>query len=118
VCVTIEDSFCVVVVEGVSKAIRRYETLMTRRIDWSSTADEVDVRDATLEDGSRERRVQNMCTRVWSGTAARPSFQGKFRVETIRSLGSARKRFQDVGLAHFFDAAAACVAAKDEALED
>ena len=108
VCVQIEDSFTVVVVEGVSKAIRRYEKLLGRRIDWTSSTED----DETLVD------LGNKCTCVWSGTTPSPTFSGKFRFETIRSVPSARKRFNDVGLAHFFDAAEASVAAVDEAALD
>jgi hypothetical protein len=46
-----------------------------------------------------------------------PAFEGAFRFETFRSLVSARARFKDVGLAHFFDAAEGSVAAADEAAE-
>ena len=116
VCVVIEDGFCVVVVEGVAKAIRRYEKLMTRRIDWSSTGGEDDdVGDERTDDGSGGKR--NACVCVWSGTTASPAFEGAFRFETFRSLVSARARFKDVGLAHFFDAAEGSVAAADEAAE-
>ncbi len=115
-CVVIEDGFCVVVVEGVAKAIRRYEKLMTRRIDWSSTGGEDDdVGDEQNDDGSCGKR--NACVCVWSGTTASPAFEGAFRFETFRSLVSARARFKDVGLAHFFDAAEGSVAAADEAAE-
>jgi U4/U6 small nuclear ribonucleoprotein PRP3 len=114
--VVIEDGFCVVVVEGVAKAIRRYEKLMTRRIDWSSTGGEDDdVGDEQNDDGSCGKR--NACVCVWSGTTASPAFEGAFRFETFRSLVSARARFKDVGLAHFFDAAEGSVAAADEAAE-
>ena len=116
VCVVIEDGFCVVVVEGVAKAIRRYEKLMTRRIDWSSTGlEDDDVGDERTDDGSGGKR--NACVCVWSGTTASPAFEGAFRFETFRSLVSARARFKDVGLAHFFDAAEGSVAAADEAAE-
>jgi hypothetical protein len=54
VCVAIEDSFVIVVVEGVSKAIRRYEKLVTKRVDWTAGADDDDDGDA-----------DNKCTCVW-----------------------------------------------------
>jgi hypothetical protein len=60
---------------------------------------------------------RNACVCVWSGTTASPAFEGAFRFETFRSLVSARARFKDVGLAHFFDAAEGSVAAADEAAE-
>ena len=113
-CAVIEAEFCVVVVEGVSKAIRRYEKLMTRRIDWASSGAEAD--DA-VGGASAEAAKPNACACVWSGTTASPAFEGAFRFETFRSHASARARFERVGLAHFFDAAAGAVAAADEAAE-
>ena len=115
VCVVIEDAFCVVVVEGVSKAIRRYEKLMTRRVDWASTgASYEETAEAVSNEDDAKR---NACVCVWSGTTASPAFEGAFRFETFRSHASARARFERVGLAHFFDAAAGAVAAADEAAE-
>lgn len=115
VCVVIEDEFCVVVVEGVSKAIRRYEKLMTRRIDWASTgASYEETAEAVSNEDDAKR---NACVCVWSGTTASSAFEGAFRFETFRSHASARARFERVGLAHFFDAAAGAVAAADEAAE-
>ena len=114
-CVVIEDEFCVVVVEGVSKAIRRYEKLMTRRIDWASTgASYEETAEAVSNEDDAKR---NACVCVWSGTTASSAFEGAFRFETFRSHASARARFERVGLAHFFDAAAGAVAAADEAAE-
>ena len=115
VCVVIEDGFCVVVVEGVSKAIRRYEKLMTRRIDWASTGASYEETAAAVYNEDDAKR--NACVCVWSGTTASPAFEGAFRFETFRSHESARARFERVGLAHFSDAAAGAVAAADEAAE-
>jgi len=115
VCAVIEDAHCVVVVEGVSKAIRRYDKLMTRRVDWASTG--LDVADDAAGGSSAAEAKPNACACVWAGTTASPAFEGAFRFETFRSHASARARFEQVGLAHFFDAAAGAEAAADEAAE-
>ena len=59
----------------------------------------------------------NECTCVWKGTTPKPSFK-KFRFETLRTEAAARKYLQEMGLAHLFDAAAACVAVSADFDED
>lgn len=90
--------------------MRRYEKLMMRRIDWNV---KLDV-DAAVddEDDDEEEGARNKCTCVWKGTAPKPAFK-KFRFETLRTEAAARKFLADMNLAHFFDAAAACVAIQD-----
>ena len=112
----ISDSFAVVVVEGGAKGVRRYEKLMLRRIDWNAPADDEDHEEEEDEDFSEDagggaRRGRNACRCVWKGAVPAPAFRGKFRVETVRSEAAARKYLADVGLAHYFDAAAAAGAA-------
>ena len=107
----VSDSFCVIIVEGGVKAVRRYEKLMMRRIDWT----------APLDDGAEEEEdpaaAANKCTCVWKGTTTMPTFRGKFRFETVRSEAAARKYLADMNLAHFYDAAAAAIAV-DGPVED
>ena len=68
-----------------------------------------------LSEKRREELAGGQLARlVYYGWAA---FEGAFRFETFRSLVSARARFKDVGLAHFFDAAEGSVAAADEVAE-
>ncbi|GIM15975.1 hypothetical protein Vretimale_18646 [Volvox reticuliferus] len=109
----ISDDFCVVVVEGVGKATRRYIKLMMRRIDWS-TAPAVGQpagRDpngcAAMGDADEEedRPPPNICTLVWQGTVLRRAFNG-FSSETVRSAAAARQLFEDAGVAQYWDAAA------------
>ena len=112
----ISDSFAVVVVEGGAKGVRRYEKLMLRRIDWNAPADDEDPEEEEDEDFSEDagggaRRGRDACRCVWKGAVPAPAFRGKFRVETVRSEAAARKVLADVGLAHYFDAAAAAGAA-------
>jgi len=59
----------------------------------------------------------NKCTCVWQGTAPKALFK-KFKFETLRTEAAARKFLADINLAHFFDAAAACVAIEGSFLDD
>ncbi|GIL51848.1 hypothetical protein Vafri_7756 [Volvox africanus] len=109
----ISDDFCVVVVEGVEKATRRYIKLMMRRIDWSTApavgrpAGRDPNGDAAMGDADEEedRPPPNICTLVWQGTVLRRAFNG-FSSETVRSAAAARQLFEDAGVAHYWDAAA------------
>ncbi|GFR42882.1 hypothetical protein Agub_g3874 [Astrephomene gubernaculifera] len=117
--VVISDDFCVVVVEGVEKATRRYMKLMMRRIDWSSAPAVAagaagagrggggmgDDEDAEEEE-EEERPPPNICTLVWQGTVLRRAFPN-FRCETVRSTAAGRQLLEDAGVGHYWDAAAA-----------
>lgn len=112
----ITESFCIVIVEGGIKSVRRYEKLMMRRIDWNAQTDG----DGAMEyddDTPLGEEAVNKCTCVWKGTAPKPSFK-KFRFETLRTEAAARKYLQEMNLAHLFDAAAACVAVSADFDED
>ena len=107
----VSDSFCVIIVEGGVKAVRRYEKLMMRRIDWSAPLDDA------ADEEEDPAAASNKCTCVWKGATTTPTFRGKFRFETVRSEAAARKYLADMNLAHFYDAAAAAVAV-DGPIED
>ncbi|KAG2437008.1 hypothetical protein HYH02_011440 [Chlamydomonas schloesseri] len=108
----ISDGFCLVVVEGVEKATRRYLKLMMRRIDWSTapaTAPQPGGGrgadgDADMEDEDEEA-PPNVCTLVWQGTVLRRAFTG-FRAETVRSAAAGRQLLEELGVGHYWDAAA------------
>lgn len=111
----ITESFSIVIVEGGLKSVRRYEKLMTRRIDWNV---KLDADAAVGKDEDEEGNApENKCTCVWKGATTKPSFK-KFRFETLRTEAAARKYLADMNLAHFFDAAAACVAIQDAFFDD
>lgn len=112
----ITESFCIVIVEGGIKSVRRYEKLMMRRIDWNAQTD-VDGAMEYDDDTPLGEEAVNKCTCVWKGTAPKPSFK-KFRFETLRTEAAARKYLQEMNLAHLFDAAAACVAVSADFDED
>ncbi|GLC37090.1 U4/U6-U5 snRNP complex subunit prp3 [Pleodorina starrii] len=111
----ISDDLCVVVVEGVEKATRRYMKLMMRRIDWSTAPavgrpagrdanGEAAMNDADEAD-EEDRPPLNICTLVWQGTVLRRAFSG-FCSETVRSAAAGRQLLEDAGVAHYWDAAA------------
>ena len=114
----ITESFCIVIVEGGVKSVRRYEKLMMRRIDWNAQVDGENGAEPEYDDDTPlGEEAVNECTCVWKGTTPKPSFK-KFRFETLRTEAAARKYLQEMGLAHLFDAAAACVAVSADFDED
>ena len=115
----ITESFSIVIVEGGLKSVRRYEKLMMRRIDWNVKLDgeTEDMEDDADDDDDTALENKNKCTCVWKGTTTKPSFK-KFRFETLRTEAAARKYLADMNLAHFFDAAAACVSIQDAFFDD
>ncbi|PNW79461.1 hypothetical protein CHLRE_09g416000v5 [Chlamydomonas reinhardtii] len=108
----VSDDFSLVVVEGVDKATRRYLKLMMRRIDWSTAPATApppggsrDANgDAAMEDED-EDAPPNVCTLVWQGTVLRRAFVG-FRTETVRSAAAGRQLLEELGVGHYWDAAA------------
>ena len=114
----ITESFCIVIVEGGVKSVRRYEKLMMRRIDWNAQVDGENGAEPEYDDDTPlGEEAVNECTCVWKGTTPKPSFK-KFRFETLRTEAAARKYLQEMGLAHLFGAAAACVAVSADFDED
>ncbi|KAL9259375.1 RDM16-like protein [Drosera capensis] len=61
-CLVIFEGFCVVVVEGGTKSIKRYGKLMLRRINWAA---KVENEDGEQEDD--EEKPANKCVLVWQG---------------------------------------------------
>ncbi|KAJ8760279.1 hypothetical protein K2173_011691 [Erythroxylum novogranatense] len=90
----------VVVVEGGSKAIKRYGKLMLRRINWAEAVEEEE------EEGGDETEDKplNKCVLVWQGSVAKPSFH-RFSVHECVTEAAARKVFADAGVAHYWDLA-------------
>ncbi|CAL9246156.1 unnamed protein product, partial [Arabidopsis halleri] len=90
-CSVMMDEMSVVVVEGKSKAIKRYEKLMLKRINWEKKEDE------------EEENGGNKCCLVWQGTVEKPGFH-RFRVKECLTNSDAKKVFTDAG-AHYWDLA-------------
>ncbi|CAN8313446.1 unnamed protein product [Cochlearia groenlandica] len=106
-CSVMTDDMSVVVVEGKSKAIKRYGKLMTRRINWEEAVkkegnegDDDDEEDEEDENG----RKKNKCWLVWQGSVAKPSFY-RFNVQECLTDSAAKKVFTDAGVAHYWDLA-------------
>lgn len=112
--VCVPGEFCVVVVEGGPKTLRRYEKLMLRRIDWNAGRgddadddgdDEMD-RDGV---GKEESKLPNYCHLVWTGVVKDRAFRGRFRTEEVRNVAAGRLILEDKGVGHYWDLAAAFV---------
>jgi U4/U6 small nuclear ribonucleoprotein PRP3 len=101
----ITEAFTIVIVEGTAKAVRRYDKLMMRRIDWN----------AKLNDGDDEMddSKKNKCTRVWKGTSTAHVLR-RFCFETFRSEAAARLYLAEVKLDHLYDAAYAAIACAED----
>ncbi|KAG6434222.1 hypothetical protein SASPL_105845 [Salvia splendens] len=97
-CAIISEGISVVVVEGGSKAIKRYGKLMLKRIDWTATVEKED------EEENDDEKPFNKCQLVWQGSVAKPNFN-RFFVQECRSEAAARKFFSDHGVAHYWDLA-------------
>ncbi|KAM0057366.1 putative U4/U6 small nuclear ribonucleoprotein Prp3 [Helianthus debilis subsp. tardiflorus] len=97
-CAVISEGICVVVVEGGSKSIKRYQKLMLKRINWAAAVKEED------QDENDDDRPKNKCVLVWQGSVAKHSFH-RFLVHECRTENAARKVFSDAGVGHYWDLA-------------
>uniref|UniRef100_A0A061SGE1 U4/U6 small nuclear ribonucleoprotein PRP3 n=2 Tax=Tetraselmis sp. GSL018 TaxID=582737 RepID=A0A061SGE1_9CHLO len=95
IAITVEDSFSLVIVEGSAKAIKRYNKLMLRRIDWNPVRD---------EDDAPEQRPVNSCNLVWQGEVQNPAFE-KFTKEVCSTTASAKKILDALNVGHYWDLA-------------
>ncbi|MCO5560735.1 hypothetical protein L7F22_014355 [Adiantum nelumboides] len=98
-CIVICDTMTVVIVEGGSKAIKRYGKLMLQRIKWAAAVKESD--ETVGEMGSQQ---VNKCVLVWQGSVAKPNFE-KFSVQQFRTEAAARKFLSDAKVGHYWDLA-------------
>ncbi|KAI3824320.1 hypothetical protein L1987_05778 [Smallanthus sonchifolius] len=94
-CAVISDGMCVVVVEGGSKSIKRYQKLMLKRINWAAAVKEE-------EEDENDEKPKNKCVLVWQGSVAKPSFH-RFLVHECITENAARKVFSDAGVGHYWD---------------
>ncbi|XP_065870018.1 protein RDM16 isoform X2 [Euphorbia lathyris] len=98
-CAVISEGINVVVVEGGSKAIKRYGKLMLKRINWAEA-----VEDEEDDEDENEEKPPNKCVLVWQGSIARQSFH-RFSVHECVTDSAARKVFADAGVGHYWDLA-------------
>ncbi|KAL1218714.1 Protein RDM16 [Cardamine amara subsp. amara] len=102
-CSVMTDGMSVVVVEGKSKAIKRYGKVMLRRINWEESEKKEGEEDME-EDGEEEENGGNKCWLVWQGSVGKPSFH-RFHVQECLTDSAAKKVFSDAGVAHYWDLA-------------
>lgn len=98
-CAVMTDAMCVVIVEGGAKSIKRYNKLMTRRINWAAA-----VKEVTEEDIDEGPQRPNKCDLVWQGSVASQNFD-KFILQRFRSAAAARKYLADANVGHYWDLA-------------
>lgn len=98
----------VVVVEGGSKAIRKYKSVMLRRIKWCEAAkrkgDGVEE-EREEDDDSRDQDASQGsggCVLVWEGGITSPSFES-FNVMRMTSEANGRAVFGKRGVEHYWD---------------
>ncbi|KAJ0257927.1 Protein RDM16 [Hirschfeldia incana] len=104
-CSVMTDEMSVVVVEGKSKAIKRYGKLMLRRINWAEAVKKDENEGEEEEDDDEEESGgNNKCWLVWQGSVAKPSFH-RFIVQECLTESAAKKVFTDAGVGHYWDLA-------------
>lgn len=101
-------AFCLVIVEGTVKALRRYEKLMLRRINWNAGLEDEEEGEEEEEGhlGTRGKPL-NYCHLVWQGVVKEPAFKGKFKSLDLPSEAAARRVLDERGVGHYWDTAAA-----------
>ncbi|RID46309.1 hypothetical protein BRARA_I02981 [Brassica rapa] len=103
-CSVMTDEMSVVVVEGKSKAIKRYGKLMLRRINWAEAVKKDEKEGEEENDDEEENGGNNKCWLVWQGSVGKPSFH-RFLVQECLTESAAKKVFTDAGVAHYWDLA-------------
>ncbi|CAH8253738.1 unnamed protein product [Arabidopsis lyrata] len=99
-CSVMTEGMSVVVVEGKSKAIKRYGKLMLKRINWQ----EAEKKDENEDEEEEEVNGGNKCWLVWQGSIGKPSFH-RFHVHDCVTESTAKKVFMDAGVVHYWDLA-------------
>uniref|UniRef100_A0A1J3JCN3 U4/U6 small nuclear ribonucleoprotein Prp3 n=1 Tax=Noccaea caerulescens TaxID=107243 RepID=A0A1J3JCN3_NOCCA len=100
-CSVMTDDMSVVVVEGKSKAIKRYGKVMLKRINWEEAVKKEGEEEEEDED---EDGGNNKCWLVWQGIVGKPSFH-RFHVQECLTESAAKKVFTDAGVSHYWDLA-------------
>eukprot|EP01138_Halocafeteria_seosinensis_P015140 gb/GECG01015453.1/.p1 GENE.gb/GECG01015453.1/~~gb/GECG01015453.1/.p1 ORF type:complete len:619 (+),score=116.34 gb/GECG01015453.1/:1-1857(+) len=95
-----EPQMNMVVVEGGTRAVKKYMKLMQNRIKWNGDAMEQDDDDDS--EGEQMAEGDNRCECVWYGTVPTRNFSG-FRFSECRTASSARRAMETRGLVHYWD---------------
>ncbi|KAF8055027.1 hypothetical protein N665_1305s0014 [Sinapis alba] len=101
-CSVMTEEMSVIVVEGKSKAIKRYGKIMLRRINWEEAVKKDENEEE--EEDEEENGGENKCWLVWQGSVAKQSFH-RFHVQECLTESAAKKVFSDAGVAHYWDLA-------------
>lgn len=104
-----------VVVEGGTKAVKKFCNLMTRRIKWTEVRheesddedeegadDEAAAAKAKAKAAAAAARAANKAELVWKGIVASKAFDG-FRFESCATPAAARQLMASRGVPHYWD---------------
>jgi U4/U6 small nuclear ribonucleoprotein PRP3 len=94
-----------VIVEGGSKALRKYKKLMLRRIDWTAPPP-LASGSAAAAAGPTPSARPNQCVMVWEGPILKPAFDG-FRTVELLTESSVKGFLRGRGMEVQFDVAVA-----------
>jgi len=98
------DTPNLVLVEGGTRAIKKYKRLMLRRIKWNEKSKQrAKAEGEEQEDDMDEVRVSldQKCHLVWEGVVKKKTFE-KWRVVDIRSEGEAKRLLAEKGCEHYW----------------
>jgi len=108
-CCIIEPKFSMVIVEGGPKALRKYKTLLLRRIKWGGNQTQEEEKDSDEESADEKKKENadkveagNRCDLVWEGEILQRNFND-FQIKTTRTEAAARKFLSERGCAHYLD---------------
>jgi len=99
----LNDQFCLVIVEGCPKSIKRFMKLMLRRIQWEEEPEKADDEDGDAMD--EEPRDPNTCDLVWQGVVKQQAFHN-FRIVKTTDAASAKALLESHEVGHYWDTAA------------
>merc|ERR550534_2579965 len=85
-----------VIVEGSSRAIKRYKKLMMKRIKWREGNEEDD------SDSDEDKEERQDCVCIWEGVVQARSFKN-WKSSSCKSDQEARKILEDRGCGHYWD---------------
>lgn len=114
--VVLYENCNVVVVEGGSKAIRKYKTLMLRRIDWDKQAsrdtgkEEDAMKDEDAAEDTKDKKSdthieslhKGSCVLVWEGMISSASFD-TLDCMSMKNEAACRAKFRKHGVEHYWD---------------
>ncbi|TPX46110.1 hypothetical protein SeLEV6574_g03406 [Synchytrium endobioticum] len=114
-CVIVYSGFCLVVVEGGPKGIKKYKKLLLRRIKWGDNGvgpvkdeEDDDEEEEEEDDGELDnisgKKGGNQCVLVWEGEVKQRAFE-RFVFFKAPTEGRAREILEPKQVMHYWDAA-------------